>query len=401
MNITVTKPFLPPIAEYQAYLSRIWEREWLTNNGPLVNELELELKELLDVEHLLYLSNGTIALQIAIHALELGGEIITTPFSYVATTSSIVWERCTPVMVDICPATLNIDPEKIEAAISERTSAILATHVFGNPCDVDEIGRIAQKHGLQVIYDGAHAFGTRYKGRSALAYGDIATCSFHTTKLFHTVEGGAVVTANAELLKKMARMRNFGHVSASEFAEVGINGKNSELHAAMGLCNLRHIQRILGVRRKLFERYQSQLDGLALRFQEPAPETQYNHAYFPVIFESEAHLLAVLEALTLNCIHPRRYFFPSLSELPYVAGQATPIAEDIARRVLCLPLYHRLSYEEVDMVCRLVKRTLRYCGVRNAGNGNLLWDHRRRGLRQGSDAVGTAGLAGRVVVGKS
>jgi dTDP-4-amino-4,6-dideoxygalactose transaminase len=360
MNITVTKPFLPPYAEFQAYLTGIWERQWLTNNGPLVNELELKLKEHLGVDHLLFLSNGTIALQIAIHALDLQDEIITTPFSYVATTSSIVWERCQPVMADICPKTLNIDPNKIEQAITDKTTAILATHVFGNPCNVEAIAAIAKKRGLRVIYDAAHAFGTTYKGRSLLAYGDISTCSFHATKLFHTIEGGAVITPDPEILKRMAMMRNFGHSSLTEFGGVGINGKNSEMHAAMGLCNIGHIQRILDVRRRLSERYTSQLENLPLTFQEIAPNTQYNYAYYPVIFESESVLLKVIELLNLNNVYPRRYFYPSLSALPYVHGQSTPIAEQISRRVLCLPLYHTLSDEEVDMICRLLKRELRY-----------------------------------------
>lgn len=354
MNITVTKPFVPPYAAYQTYLKGIWEREWLTNNGPLVNELELKLKEHLEVDHLLFLGNGTVALQIAIRALDLQGEIITTPFSYVATTSSIVWERCQPVMVDICPQTLNIDPRKIEQAITDKTTAILATHVFGNPCDVEAISTIAEKHNLRVIYDAAHAFGTLYKGRSLLAYGDIATCSFHATKLFHTVEGGAVVSADAKIVERMAMMRNFGHSSLTEFGDVGINGKNSELHAAMGLCNLNYIPSILDVRRRLSELYRLNLAGCPVTFQQIAPDTQYNHAYFPVIFESESILLKVLQKLNLNNIFPRRYFYPALTELPYVQGQSSPIAEQISLRVLCLPLYHSLSDEEVDMVCRLV-----------------------------------------------
>jgi len=360
MNITVTKPFLPPYVEFQSYLKGIWEREWLTNNGPLVNELELKLKEYLEVDHLLFLSNGTIALQIAIRVLDLQGEIITTPFSYVATTSSILWERCQPVMVDICPKTLNIDPNKIEQAITKKTTAILATHVFGNPCAVEAIAEIARNHSLRVVYDAAHAFGAMYKGRSLLAYGDIATCSFHATKLFHTIEGGAVITPNAEVLKGMALMRNFGHKSLTEFDGFGINGKNSEVHAAMGLCNLKYIARILDVRSKLYQRYASRLDGLPVTFQEITSDTQYNHAYFPVIFDSEVTLLKLVEHLNLNGIFPRRYFFPSLSKLPYVHEQCAPIAEDIARRILCLPLYHTLSVEEVDMICRLIKRELRY-----------------------------------------
>lgn len=360
MNITVTKPFLPPYDEYKAYIEKIWEREWLTNNGPLVNELELKLKDHLNLEHLLFVSNGTIALQIAIRALDLKGEIITTPFSYVATTSSIVWERCEPIMVDICPQTLNIDPNKIEQAITDKTTAILATHVFGNPCDVGAITVIAKKHNLRVIYDAAHAFGTLHKGLSLLAYGDISTCSFHATKLFHTIEGGAVITPDANILKRMALMRNFGHISATEFGEVGINGKNSEMHAAMGLCNLKYISQIIQVRQKLCSQYRANLEGLPVRFQEITPDTQHNHSYFPVIFENEAMLLKVLEQMNLNNVYPRRYFFPSLSELPYITGQSAPIAENISRRILCLPLYHTLSDEEVAMICRLVKRTIRY-----------------------------------------
>ena len=360
MNITVTKPFLPPIEEYQAYLKKIWDRGWLTNNGPLVNDLELKLKEYLDVNHLLFLCNGTIALQIAIRALDLQGEIITSPFSYVATTSSIVWERCKPVMVDICPDTMNIDPEKIEQAITEKTTAILGVHVFGNPCDVDAIAIIAEKHNLKVIYDAAHTFGTIHKGRSLLSYGDISTCSFHATKLFHTIEGGAVITPKAETLKRLAQMRNFGHISENEFGEVGINGKNSEMHAAMGLCNLKYIQHILVVRQRLSERYKSGLEGMPVSYQKITPKTQYNHSYFPVIFEDEPMLLKVLEYLNLHNVYPRRYFLPSLSELPYIAEQSTPISENISRRILCLPLYDKLSSEEVDMICRIIKRTIRY-----------------------------------------
>lgn len=360
MNITVTKPFMPPYAEYKSYLKGIWEREWLTNNGPLVNELEIKLKEELGLDHFLFLGNGTIALQIAIKALALNGEIITTPFSYVATTSSIVWENCLPVMVDICPRTLNIDPEKIEQAITDKTSAILATHVFGNPCDVDAIEKIARKHQLQVIYDAAHAFGTLYKGRSLLAYGDIATCSFHATKLFHTIEGGAVITSDAELLRRMAMLRNFGHSSATSFGDIGINGKNSEVHAAMGLCNLKYIQQILEKRKYLSERYHAHLDELNLGYQEISLFTEYNHAYFPVVFENEDILLKVVEHLNLNNVFPRRYFYPSLSELPYISGQRSPISESISRRVLCLPFYHTLSNEEVDMICRFIKRSIKY-----------------------------------------
>jgi dTDP-4-amino-4,6-dideoxygalactose transaminase len=360
MIIPVTKPFLPAIEEYEAYIRGVWARNWLTNNGPLVNELELQLKQFLGLEHLLFLSNGTIALQIAIKALQLTGEIITTPFSYVATTSSIVWEGCAPVMVDIDENTLNIDPRLIEQAITPKTSAILATHVFGNPCDVVAIEKIAKRHGLAVIYDAAHAFGTTINGASLLGYGDISTCSFHATKLFHTIEGGAVVTRDAEVLKTMAELRNFGHISATEFQRVGINGKNSEFHAAMGLCNIKHVPAIVSQRKHLYGLYRSQLANTSLRFQEISPGCDYNHSYFPVIFSSVDEMSRVTEVLNLNNVVPRRYFYPSLSKLPYVVGQSAPVSESIAGRILCLPMYHELSDEEVDMICRLIKRELRY-----------------------------------------
>lgn len=360
MNIPVTKPFLPPLADYQALVADIWQRQWLTNHGPLVSELEMKLKDHLGLEHLLLLANGTVALQVAIRACGLHGEVITTPFSYVATTSSIAWEHCQPVMVDINPETLNIDHARIESAITPRTTGIVVTHVFGNPCSVDEIAEIACRYQLRVIYDAAHAFGTLYKGRSLLAYGDVSTCSFHATKLFHTIEGGLVVSPEAEMLRRMALLRNFGHASQTEFDGIGINGKNSEFHAAMGLCNLPHVPIILARRRTLSDRYRSNLDGSGVRFQRIEADTRYNHAYFPVIFPSEEVLEIAVATLNLHSVFPRRYFYPSLSTLDYVGTQHTPIADDISRRVLCLPLYHTLSLEEVDLVSRLIKRVLRY-----------------------------------------
>jgi dTDP-4-amino-4,6-dideoxygalactose transaminase len=354
--INVTKPFLPPYEEYNKYLEGIWERNWLTNNGPLVNDLELKLKDYLDVKHLLYLSNGTIALQIAIKVLELTGEIITTPFSYVATTSSIVWENCKPVFADIDPLSLNIDPARIEERITEHTSAILATHVFGNPCDVEQIEKIAKKHGLRVIYDAAHAFGVTYKGKSVFEYGDVSTASFHATKIFHTIEGGAVMSNQSELIRKMAQLRNFGHKDTVSFDGIGINGKNSEFHAAMGLANLNHIDHLLAARKTQCELYDNAT--VTLRVQRPAilPGADWNYSYYPVIFESEEVLLKSVEALNGNMIYPRRYFYPSLSTLDYVDKYEVPIAEDIAKRVLCLPLYHSLRKEDIDFISRILLR---------------------------------------------
>ena len=354
--INVTKPFLPPIEEYEKYLKGIWGRGWLTNNGPLVNELELKLKEYLKVEHFLYLNNGTIALQIAIKALGLTGEIITTPFSYVATTSSIVWEGCTPVFADIDPETLNIDPAKIEAAITDKTSAIMATHVYGNPCDIDAIDAIARKHKLKVIYDAAHCFGTKYKGKSVYCYGDIVTASFHATKVFHTIEGGGVFTNDPELARKMSFMRNFGHNGPEAFEEVGINGKNSEFHAAMGIVNLKWVDKILESRRLQSERYNLKLSGLNVSKIRYDP-SEFNYSYYPIIFESEAHMKKALEMLNANWIYPRRYFYPSLNQIKYTNEPGMEVSESVSKRVICLPLYYELTNEEIDFVCSILLKT--------------------------------------------
>jgi dTDP-4-amino-4,6-dideoxygalactose transaminase len=354
--INVTKPFLPPIEEYQRYIQQIWERNWLTNNGPLVNELELRLKEHLEVDHLLYLNNGTIALQIAIKALKLSGEIITTPFSYVATTSSIIWEGCTPIFVDVDAATLNIDADKIEAAITPETSAIIATHTYGNPCEIDAIQQIADRHSLKIIYDAAHCFGTTYKGKSIYLYGDISTASFHATKIFHTIEGGAVFTKDPELLKKMAYMRNFGHNGPTDYAEVGINGKNSEFHAAMGLVNLKYIAANADSRKRQHEQYTTWMKFLKLRTIKITPYSKVNYSYYPVIFQSEEAILKAIEMLNGHLIYPRRYFYPTLNNLRYVKQCATPVCDSISPKVLCLPVYHTLSTEEIDFICRLLLR---------------------------------------------
>jgi len=358
--IPVTKPFLPKRAEFKSYVNSIWARQWLTNNGPLVNELELKLQQYLELPHLLYVTNGTIALQLAIQALELKGEIITTPFSFVATTSSIVWQGFKPVFVDIDEKTLNIDPAKIEEAITPNTSAILATHVFGNPCDIEAIDRIAKRYKLKVIYDAAHCFGTKYKGKSIFAYGDISTTSFHATKLFHTIEGGAVFTQNPDLLKKMALMRNFGYSGVDTFSEVGTNAKNSEFHAAMGLCNLNYIDQILKKRAELSQHYKVRLSKLKAQFQTIHTETDFNYAYFPVIFNSEESMLNCKKQLEQVQVYCRRYFYPSLSALPYIDRVNMPVCDSIAKRIMCLPLYHSLTNAELDLIVRIILRTQNY-----------------------------------------
>jgi dTDP-4-amino-4,6-dideoxygalactose transaminase len=359
--ILVTKPFLPDLSEYQAYVSGIWERNYLTNNGPLVCELEEQLKDYLQVHGLMFTSNGTISIQIALKALELqGAEIITTPFSYVATTSSIVWEHGVPVFADIDPHTYNIDPQAIEKKITKNTKAILATHVFGNPCNLEAIAAIAEKHNLHVIYDAAHAFGVEYKGRSVLGYGDVSSVSFHATKLFHTIEGGALITADKALLKKMQLMRNFGHNGFDIYNGVGINGKNSEFHAAMGLCNLKHVQQLIEKRKQVSTWYAALLKDETIQWQAiDHNNVYYNYAYLPLLFENEKHMLAVKAALEEKQVYTRRYFYPSLNKLDYLQPSDNPVSDDIAGRILCLPIYHDLKKEEVELICEVIVTTLR------------------------------------------
>jgi dTDP-4-amino-4,6-dideoxygalactose transaminase len=358
--IQVTTPFLPPKEEYSAYIDKIWDINWLTNLGPLSSDLEIKLKEHLNLDHFLYVGNGTIALQIAMKALKLKGEIITTPFSFVATTSSIVWENCKPVFADIDNETFNIRPTEIEKKITPNTTAIIATHVFGNPCDIEAIQKIADKYNLKIIYDAAHCFGVNYNDKSVLKYGDISTLSFHATKLYHTVEGGAVVTNSPDLTYRMSKLRNFGFKTSESFDGVGINGKNSEFHAAMGLCNLKYIDDILKKRKQQYFYYRKKLEGKGVEFQKITTNTQYNYAYFPVLFDSENILLKVKNELELNWIYPRRYFYPELTQLDYINSDEMPNAMDISKRILSLPMYHTLTVEEQDMICRVIIRSLKY-----------------------------------------
>ena len=358
--INVTKSYLPPIERYTKYLRQIWKSNQITNNGALLIKLENRLKKFLGVKHLFLITNGTIALQMAIKALDLKGEIITTPFSYVATTSSLVWEGCTPVFADIDPLTLTIDPSKIVEKISPKTTAILATHVYGNVCDVETIKRIAQKYHLKVIYDAAHSFGVKYKGKSVLRYGDISVLSFHATKLFHTVEGGAIVTGDNATAAKVNVMRHFGHKTPESFFGLGINGKNSEFHAAMGLSMLPEVPKIVRRREKLSRLY-DQLLLIRPNIKRPQirQHTVYNYAYYPVIFESEKILLKVTKALNSKNIFPRRYFYPSLTKLPYVDKSSAIVSDDIATRIMCLPLYFDLEVSQIRQICKIVLKEVK------------------------------------------
>lgn len=356
--IQITEPFLPPLDEYVQRLQEVWDRNWLTNDGPLVRELEDRLRDYLDVEHVLLVANGTLALQIAFRAVGLEGEVITTPFSHIATTASLVWEGCQPRFVDVDPHSWNLDAEQIDAAVTSRTRGIVATHVYGNPCDVDGIAAAARDHGLRVVYDGAHCFGTRWRGRSILEQGDATAISFHATKLFHTVEGGAVVTRSADLHRRMAYMRNFGHDGPAKFNGVGINAKATEVHAAMGLCNLAYVDGILAKRRSDTGLYDAGLRGLALARPRVHADAEPNGAYYPVLFPSEEVLLAAVDALEARGLVPRRYFYPALSELDYVEHADVPVAKDVSGRVLCLPLSFQIREDEIGTVCGVLREVV-------------------------------------------
>ena len=349
--INVTKTFFPPIEEYNHHLERIWENQWLTNRGKLVLELEKKLEAYLNVSNIIIMNNGTIPIQIALRILGAKGEIITTPFSYVATSAAIVWENCSPVFVDIHPEYLTIDETKIEAAITDRTTAILVTHVFGNPCNIEDIKLIANKYNLKVIYDAAHAFGVTYKGKSIFEYGDVSTCSFHATKLFHTGEGGAVFCNDAKLKDEFFYSHNFGHNGLLDFHGLGINGKISELQAAMGLAVLPHMAMIFEARKKVVDFYDSHLDFSKLTKMKLRNNTEWNYSYYPVVFETEAQLLAVQKVLNDNEIFPRRYFYPSLNTINYIKGKKMPVSESVASRIMCLPLYDGLEFIELEKIC--------------------------------------------------
>lgn len=359
--IHVTKTYLPSLEDYNSYLEAIWERGLLTNNGPLSRQLADDIARFLSIANLELVANGTLAIQLAIKALDLQGEIVTTPYSYVATTNSILWEGCEPVFVDIEDRTFCIDANLIEAAITAKTSAILATHVYGYPCDVAKIQEIADKHKLKVIYDAAHAFGVTLFGKSLLLHGDCSTLSFHATKLFHTAEGGAVACKDAEVAKRVFLMKKFGHIGEEDFLDIGINAKMSELHAAMGLCVLPKVRDIISLRKECSDWYDEQLEGCMLQRPVRAAGLQYNYAYYPVIFPSHEVMMRARQALLDSGISPRRYFYPSLNTLPYLKPElkrACPISEDVSSRVLCLPMYVGLGRADVEAVCRLIKLAL-------------------------------------------
>ena len=356
-KIQVTKTYLPDKQEFLGYVDKIWNNGWLTNNGSLSIELEDRLKSFLGVPNIKFVSSGTTALQLAINAFGLEGEVITTPYSYIATTSAILWQNCNPVFCDIGENSFNIDPEQIEAKITSRTSAIIATHVYGLPCEVEKIEKIAMKYNLKVIYDAAHCFAVEVDGNSIFNFGDASVTSFHATKIFQTVEGGAVISNSKKVDEIISLNRAFGHIGDKHY-RLGINGKNSEFHAAMGLCNLKNIGSRIEKRKRLFHHYIKGMENISVCTLQIPNHIKYNYAYFPIIFSSEKEMLKVKKGLETDSIFPRRYFYPSINTIDYLEGNSCPRSEEMAKKVLCLPLYEDLSIASIDKIARIIKRLL-------------------------------------------
>lgn len=356
--INVTKTYLPKREVLDQYIDQIYQSNWVTNNGPLVQLLEKRLAEYLGVQNIVLVSNGTIALEIAYRVLGLKGFVITTPFSFVATTSSLVTNGLFPIFADINPKTLNIDPEKIEQLVTPNTSAILPVHVFGNPCDIETIQSIADQFNLKVIYDAAHAFDVQFKDRPILQYGDISTLSFHATKLFHSIEGGALIINDDTLVQKARYLINFGIANAESIPELGTNAKMNEFEAAMGLSVLDEIENIKLDRERVAKRYDLALAD-TVQMQEKHAFATNNHSYYPVVLESEEALKRIQNSLNQYDIYPRRYFYPSLDTLHYIEPkQHCPISRDISRRILCLPLYPGLEQADQKRIIEVIKESI-------------------------------------------
>jgi len=352
-KILVTRPYLPPLQEYGLYLKEIWRTGWLTNNGILVQKLERALGKFLGVKHVVLVANGTLALQLALQGLGIKKQVITTPFSFVATTNAILWQGCKPVFADINESDFCLNPQAVKRHITPSTQAILPVHVYGYPCDVAAISKIAKKHKLKVIYDGAHAFGATLNGRSLLSFGDVSIVSLHATKLFHTAEGGALVTNNSKLAKILASLRDFGY-EGQKPVRPGINAKMSEFHAALGLCNLKAVNALINQRRKIVAFYDQALRTLPLVRPKFKRSLQYNNAYYPIVFPDSQTMQRAKAVLEKQYIFGRRYFYPSLNTLSYCKAKRCPVSESVASRVLCLPLYHSLEPHQVRRIALAV-----------------------------------------------
>jgi dTDP-4-amino-4,6-dideoxygalactose transaminase len=360
----VTEPYLPPLDEFLPYLEQIWRNKVLTNGGPFHQQLEKELCDYLGVEHIALFTNGTIALVTALQSLRITGEVITTPYSFVATSHSLIWNGIKPVFVDIQPDTLNIDPNKIEAAITPQTTAILAVHCYGHPCDVDAIQKIAATYNLKVVYDAAHAFGVKCHCGSVLNHGDLSVLSLHATKVFNTFEGGAIICHDPKTKTRIDQLKNFGHVGETNVVAPGINGKMSEFNAALGLLQLKYIDHAIKKRKEIYAAY---LEGLAgvkgVQCLGDSGELVANYAYFPILVGHEYPIDrdGLYEKMKENDVHPRRYFYPLISEFPMYQSlksshrENLPVANRAASQVLCLPIYPELPLEKVHEICRFIR----------------------------------------------
>lgn len=361
--IYVTQPTLPPLEEFIPYLEKIWESKWLTNAGPFHEQLEKELCEYLGVEHIALFTNGTIALITALQALRITGEVITTPYSFVATSHSLLWNGIKPVFVDIDPNTLNLDPNKIEAAITPQTTAIMPVHCYGHPCDVERIQKIADTYGLKVIYDAAHAFGVQLHAGSLLNHGDLSVLSFHATKVFNTFEGGAIVCPDAKTKLRIDHLKNFGFVDEVTVVAPGINGKMSEFNAALGLLQLKGIDEALQKRKAIDARYREGLAAVkGIHFLPDAGEKAANYAYFPILVGPEYPLSReeLYQRLRDNGIYARRYFYPLISDFPMYRGLPSaahsnlPVASKAASEVICLPIYPDLAASDISQIIQII-----------------------------------------------
>lgn len=364
--ITVTSPLIPPLEELTPYLEDIWKRKWLTNNGHYHQELEKALCHYLKVPFISLFTNGTLPLMCALQALRITGEVITTPYSFVATTHSLWWNGIKPVFVDIDPQTGNLDPEKIEAAITPRTTAIMPVHVYGNPCDTDRIQEIADKYGLKVIYDAAHAFGVEANGKSILEKGDISTLSFHATKVYSTIEGGALICHDAQMKQRIDYLKNFGFANETTVVAPGINGKMDEVRAAFGLLSLKHVDAAIASRHKVAEKYRKELKDIpGIRFLNDMPNVKHNYAYFPIFVDEKEYGMsrdALYEKMKSANVFGRRYFYPLISSFSTYRGLESanidnlPVANKMAEEVICLPIHHLLSEEDVERVLNCIIR---------------------------------------------
>ncbi len=359
--IFVTQPSLPPLEDFIESLKDIWESKWITNNGKFHKDFEQKIADYLGVKHISLFSNGTLALMTAIQALELEGEIITTPYSFVATAHAIWWNKLTPVFVDVDPVYGNLDPQKIEEAITDKTSAILPVHVYGNPCDHDQIKAIADKHNLKLIYDGAHAFGVEENQQSVLNYGDLSILSFHATKVFNTIEGGAIISHSLEMKQHIDRLKNFGFVNEVIVQEPGINAKMNELQAAYGILQLKEIDDNISQRKRISEQYRKQLSNiLGITYVDEKDNTKHNYSYFPIFIDEEKYGMSrdkLYEKLKENNIFARRYFYPLITEFtPYsdLVKYDLSNAQTMANQVICLPIYSELTEEDINRILEVI-----------------------------------------------